>query len=105
MYMKAMQGISLYSYSYLNYQKSFVLLIIVYTLSSTKLEIRAEYFLPRSEWLVGEGRGWWKGRGQRGGRRNDLNFVCTYELVKIKKKKKKRKQLLNNSSSRERTGI
>jgi hypothetical protein len=46
--MKAMLGISLYSYPYLNLQKCFVL-IMVSTLSSTKLEIRAEQFLPRSE--------------------------------------------------------
>jgi hypothetical protein len=35
--MGAMLGISLYSYPYLNWQKCFVFLIIVYTLSSTKL--------------------------------------------------------------------
>jgi hypothetical protein len=46
--------------------------IIVYTLSSTKLEIRAEQFLPGSE-AVGR-------RGRAGGRgRNDPNIVCTYE--------------------------
>jgi hypothetical protein len=49
MYMKAVRGISLYSYPYLNKQKPFVLLIIVYTLSSTKLEIRAKQFLPGRE--------------------------------------------------------
>jgi hypothetical protein len=48
MYVEAMLGISLYSYPYLNQQKHFVL-IIVYTLSSIKLEIRAEQFLPGSE--------------------------------------------------------
>jgi hypothetical protein len=31
-----------------------VLLIIVYTLSSTKLEIRAKQFLPGSQGIVGE---------------------------------------------------
>jgi hypothetical protein len=41
-----------------------ILLIIVYTLSSTKLEIRAKQFLPGS-----------KGEGGR----NDPNIVCTYE--------------------------
>jgi hypothetical protein len=39
-----------------------VLLIIVYTLSSTKLEIRAEQFLPGSEGAVGER----EGEGSRG---------------------------------------
>jgi hypothetical protein len=47
------------------------LLIIAYTLSSTKLEIRAKQFLPVSEGVKGE-RG--NGRG-----RNDPNVVCTYE--------------------------
>jgi hypothetical protein len=47
--MEAMLGISLYSYPYLNQQKHFVLLIIVYTLSPTTLEIRAEEILPGSE--------------------------------------------------------
>jgi hypothetical protein len=47
MYRKPMQVNSLYSYPYLNWQKPLVL-IIAYTLSSTKalLEIRAEEFLP-----------------------------------------------------------
>jgi hypothetical protein len=40
--MEAMLRISLYSYSYFNYQKSFVF-------SSTKLEKRAEQALPESE--------------------------------------------------------
>jgi hypothetical protein len=44
MYTKAMRGISLYSYLYLNQQKSLVLLINIYTLSSTKLEIKAKQF-------------------------------------------------------------
>jgi hypothetical protein len=43
-----------------------VLLILVYTLSSIKLEIRAKQFLPGS-----------KGMGEEG--RNDANIVCTYE--------------------------
>jgi hypothetical protein len=46
--MKTMLGISLYNYPYLNQQKPFVLLIIAYTFSSTKLEIRAEQFLSGS---------------------------------------------------------
>jgi hypothetical protein len=48
-------------------------LIIVYTLSSTKLEIRAEQFLPGSKG------GWGKGWGQGVEGRNDPNIVCTYE--------------------------
>jgi hypothetical protein len=42
MHRKAMQVNSLYSYPYLNYQKPLVLPIIAYTLSTTKLEIRAK---------------------------------------------------------------
>jgi hypothetical protein len=48
--MEAMLGISLYSYTYLNWQKFYFLLIIAYVFSSTKLEKRAEQVLPRSEW-------------------------------------------------------
>jgi hypothetical protein len=40
-----------------------VLLIIVYTLSSTKLEIRAKQFLPGSKGVRGE----WEGVGGKGG--------------------------------------
>jgi hypothetical protein len=47
-----------------------LVLIIAYTLSSTKLEIRATQFLPGSEGVGGR-------RGE--GRRNDPNIVCTYE--------------------------
>jgi hypothetical protein len=43
------------------------LFIIVYILSSTKLEIRAEQFLPGSEGLGGKGRGLGKGGGDRKG--------------------------------------
>jgi hypothetical protein len=50
-----------------------VLLILVYTLSSTKLEIRAKQFLPGSEGVGGRGR---EGSGKR---ENDPNNVCTYE--------------------------
>jgi hypothetical protein len=45
-----------------------VCLIIVYTLSSTKLEIKAKQFLPGSEGVRKGGVG-----------RNDPNIVCTYE--------------------------
>jgi hypothetical protein len=71
--MKAMGRISLYSYPYLNWQKPFVLLIIVYTLCSTKLEIRAKQFLPGREKVGGRGSGWGVGG------RNDPNIVHTYE--------------------------
>jgi hypothetical protein len=37
------------AYPYLNLQNPLVLPIIAYTLSSTKLDIRAKYFLPGSE--------------------------------------------------------
>jgi hypothetical protein len=56
-----------------------VLPIIAYNLSSTKLEIRAKYFLPGSEGVGGEREGWGKGREQGEGGRNDPNIVCTYE--------------------------
>jgi hypothetical protein len=77
--MEAMVGNSLYSYPYLNKQKCFVFLIIVYTLSSLKLEIRTEEFLPGSERVKEK-----EGPGERGkrwwvGGRNYPNIVCTYE--------------------------
>jgi hypothetical protein len=50
-----------------------VLPIIAYTLSSTKLEIRAKEFLLGTERVGGEREG-----GGEGGR-NDPNIVCTYE--------------------------
>jgi hypothetical protein len=67
MYRKAMRGISHYSYPYLKQQKPSVLIINIYTLSSTKLEIKAEQFLLRG---VGEGRGWVGGR-------DNPDIVCT----------------------------
>jgi hypothetical protein len=51
--MEAKLEISLYSYPYLNEQKSLVLPVNVYTLSSTKLEIRAKQFLLGSEGVQG----------------------------------------------------
>jgi hypothetical protein len=49
------------------------LFIIVYTLTSTKLEMRAEQILPESEGVRGrEGGGGIEGR-------NGPNNVCTYE--------------------------
>jgi hypothetical protein len=49
MCMEAMLGISLYSYPYLSKQKHYVFLTIAYVFSLTKLEKRAEQFLPVSE--------------------------------------------------------
>jgi hypothetical protein len=60
---------SLYSYPYLNPEKPLLLPIVAYTLSSTKLEIRANSFFWVSrgcgEWegAGGGGRGW--GRGEK----------------------------------------
>jgi hypothetical protein len=52
-----------------------VLLINVYTLSSTKLEIRARQFLPGSDGVGGRRRGW-GGREEMGvGGRNDPNTM------------------------------
>jgi hypothetical protein len=48
-------------------QKPFVLLIIVYTLSSTKLNIKAEQVLPGSEGVGMRGSGWGE-RDSSGGR-------------------------------------
>jgi hypothetical protein len=56
-----------------------VLPIIVYTLSSTKLEIRAKEFLLGSEGLEGERKGAGVKDGVGEGGRNDPNIVCTYE--------------------------
>jgi hypothetical protein len=44
-----------------NYQKRYVLHIIAYILSSTKLEKRAEQVLPGSEGGGGRGKGWGQG--------------------------------------------
>jgi hypothetical protein len=44
---------SLYSYPYLNQQKPLFLSIIAYTLSTTKLEIRAKWFLLGIEGVEG----------------------------------------------------
>jgi hypothetical protein len=56
-----------------------VLLINIYTLFSTKLEIRAKQFLPGLEGVEGDGMGGEKERGQGKGGRKDPNIVCTYE--------------------------
>jgi hypothetical protein len=53
--------------------------IIAYTLSSTKLEISAKYFLLGSKGVRGRGRGQVVREGVREGWRNDPNIVCTYE--------------------------
>jgi hypothetical protein len=56
-----------------------ILLINVYTLSSTKLEIRAKQFLLGSEGMGERERAWGKRKcGGKGGR-NDPNIACTYE--------------------------
>jgi hypothetical protein len=63
--MEAMLGVSLYSYPYLNYQKCFVFLIIACIFSLTKLEIRPEQVLPRSEGGRGVGtQGGGRGQGE-----------------------------------------
>jgi hypothetical protein len=55
--------------------------IIAYTLSSTKLEIRAKYFLPGIQGVEGEREGveWVVREGMGTGGRNDPSIVCTYE--------------------------
>jgi hypothetical protein len=49
-----------------------VLLIIVYTLSSTKLEIRAKQFLPGSKGVAGEREGL-RGKGRGRGTGGEMN--------------------------------
>jgi hypothetical protein len=56
-----------------------LLLINVYTLSSTKLEIRAKQYLLGSEGVGVRGRGGEKWRGWGEGGSNDPIIVCTYE--------------------------
>jgi hypothetical protein len=68
MYMEAKLGISLYSDPFLNEQNPLVLLINVYTLSSTKLEVRAKQYLLGSEGVGATRRGW--GKRREGGRGN-----------------------------------
>jgi hypothetical protein len=70
--MKAMLGISLYNYPYLNKQNHFVFLIIA-NIFSKKWDESAKQVLPGSQ---GGGRKRHKDRG-----RNDPNNVCTYEYV------------------------
>jgi hypothetical protein len=85
----------LYSCPYLNQQKPFVLLIIAYTLSSTKLEIRTEQFLPGSEWVGGKRRRW----GVKGGSRKkgeEMTQTLYAHKNKRNKKKEKRVRKLNN---------
>jgi hypothetical protein len=54
--------------------------IIAYTLSTTKLEIRAKYFLLGFEgWGEREGAEWVVREGVGAGGRNDPSLVCTYE--------------------------
>jgi hypothetical protein len=52
--MKAMLGISFYSYPYLNSQKCYVSLIIAYFYSSRDLEKSTEQVLPGSKGGMGE---------------------------------------------------
>jgi hypothetical protein len=70
--MEAKLGISLYSYPYLNQQKCYVLLLIAYVFSSTKLWKRAEQVSPVSEG-DGQAREGMEARGR------NPNNVCTYE--------------------------
>jgi hypothetical protein len=53
--------------------------IIAYTLSTTKLEIRAKYFLLGIEWGEREGAEWVVREGVGAGGRNEPSLICTYE--------------------------
>jgi hypothetical protein len=63
-----------------------VLPIIAYTLSSTKLEIRAKYFLPGSEGVGGRGRRWWKREGE-GGKGGEMTQTLYAQMNKRNFKK------------------
>jgi hypothetical protein len=76
--MKAVLGISLHSYPYLNYQKCHVFLTIAYFYSSTELEKRAEQVLTGRE-------GWGNRVGTGAGGRNVPNNVCTCEQMNNKR--------------------
>jgi hypothetical protein len=82
LYIEAMLGIFLNSYPYLNQQKHFVFLIIAFTFSSTKLEIRAEWILPGSKGVGMRG----KGLGVGG---EMAQTIYAHMNKQIKKKKKK----------------
>jgi hypothetical protein len=62
--MKAMVGISLYSWPYLNEQKCYVFLIIACFYSAMELEKSADQVLPGSE-----GRGRERGNGEGRGKK------------------------------------
>jgi len=75
---------ALYSYPYLNQQKPLFLPIIAYTLSTTKLEIRAKWF------LLGIGGGdkggvGGKGGGGAGGEMNQALYAHMNNKRKMKK--------------------
>jgi hypothetical protein len=53
--------------------------IIAYTLSTTKLEIRAKYFLLGIEEGERKGVEWVVREGVGAGGRNEPSLVCTYE--------------------------
>jgi hypothetical protein len=56
-----------------------VFFIIVYTLSSTKLEIRAKQFLLGSEGVGGRGKGWGEGREM-------TQTLCAHMNERLKKR-------------------
>jgi hypothetical protein len=60
-----------------------VLIIIVYSLSSTKLEIRAKQFLPGSEGVGGKRRG--------GGKGVEMTQILYAHMNKRNKKKERKK--------------
>jgi hypothetical protein len=70
--MKAMLGISLYSYPYLNKEKRFVFLIML--MSSTKWRKGQSRFCLEARGCGGKG-----GLAVRAGERNGPNNVCTCE--------------------------
>jgi hypothetical protein len=56
-------------------------LIIVYTLSSIKLEIRAKHFLPGRKGWEGRGRGWGEREGA-GGRGEEMTQTLYAQMNK-----------------------
>jgi hypothetical protein len=63
-----------------------VVIIIVYTYSLTKLEIRAKQFLPASKRVGRRGRKW-RGEGSGGGKGEEMTQILYAHMNKTNKNK------------------